>query len=377
MAYEQMSMLTQLNTMDCTYKSPNLIMSSYELSLTEQRIVALGCKKIKPIYIEKKVKPEDLNKVLGAMHFSNIEISTSEYKKEYNIKGNNIYESLKESADSLYDRDISYFDEKNVLRKKRWVSSASFDRTNGKIGLTFNPDMIPDLLVLKGRFVALFFDMSQNTKSKYAFRNYEILKNHLYLGQFKVSVEEYRFMLQLTEKYSEFANLSKKVIKPSLDIINECSDISVTYITIRGGKSVKWLVFQIKNKTNHIIQKENNFKERIPTAFNEISDGLSKYKVSLTSTDAETLFNSAIEITQSKYKNMDAVSYIMSKIKVLDDYISTHDVDNVIGYLISAVKKDWKTDKIKSTPKVTSFTNIESREYTDTEFQSIEDKLTM
>lgn len=377
MAYEQMSMLTQLNTMDCTYKSPNLIMSSYELSLTEQRIVALGCKKIKPIYIEKKVKPEDLNKVLGAMHFSDIVISTSEYKKEYEIKGNNVYQSLEDYTEKLYGRSINYFDENNVLQKKRWVSSAKFDRENGKIALTFNPDMILDLLVLKGRFVALFFDMSQNVKSKYAFRNYEILKNHLYLGKFKVSVEEYRFMLKLTDKYNSFKDLNKKVIKPNLDVINKYSDIIVTHTTIRSGQFIKWIEFDIKSKNKHTIQKENDFKERIPTAFNEISNGLSKYKVELTSEDAEKLFDSAIEVTKKKHKDTDPVTFILSKIEVLDNYILTKDIDNVIGFLSSAIKRDWKLDKINAIPKVSSFTNIESREYTDTEFQSIEDKLTM
>ena len=86
----QTSFFTPLNSNDCTYKSPNLIMSSYDLSLTEHRIITLGCKKIKPIYVEKRMSPNDLNNAFQAMKFSDIEISVSEYKQEFNIKGNNI-----------------------------------------------------------------------------------------------------------------------------------------------------------------------------------------------------------------------------------------------------------------------------------------------
>ena len=91
MGYQQISMLEEidgvkvLNNTKCTYKSPTLIATSYELSFTQQRIIALGCKKMQPIYIEKRMTPNDLQKVLGAMQFRLIEISVSEFRKEYDI----------------------------------------------------------------------------------------------------------------------------------------------------------------------------------------------------------------------------------------------------------------------------------------------------
>ena len=101
---EQLSMFKPLNNIDCTYKSHNLIMSSYELSLTEQRIITLACKKIKPIYIEKRITPKSLKKISGALEFSEIEISVSEFRKEFNLKGNNIYDALEKYANTLYER---------------------------------------------------------------------------------------------------------------------------------------------------------------------------------------------------------------------------------------------------------------------------------
>ena len=51
--------------------------------IKQQRIITLACKKIKPIYIEKKITPSTLKKVIGAKEFSLVEITVSEFKKEF------------------------------------------------------------------------------------------------------------------------------------------------------------------------------------------------------------------------------------------------------------------------------------------------------
>ena len=188
--YEQMSMLDniegirKLNNTEYTYKSPDLISTSYELSITQQRIISLACKKMQPIYIEERVSPDDLNKVLGAMKFRLINISVSEFRKEYNIKGKNIYQYLENEVADLYNQGFYYIGEDDKLKMRRWVSSCDFDRKNGNISLTFNIDILLDLLIFKGKYVALLFDMSQNIKSKYAFRIYEILKSKAYIKNY-------------------------------------------------------------------------------------------------------------------------------------------------------------------------------------------------
>lgn len=383
MGYEQLNMLQEvegvkpLNNTNYTYKSPSLIASSYELSFTQQRIISLGCKKIQPIYIEKRITPNDLTKVLGAMQFSLIEISVSEYKKEYNIVGNNIYDYLKKETDDLYEQGFFYFDEHNKLCKRRWVSSIDFDRDNGNISITFNIDIILDLLIFKGKFVALFFDMSQDVRSKYAFRIYEILKSKSYLGKYKVSVEEFKFMLAITDKYEDFANLNKKVIKPNLKVINQYSDIEVEYSQTRSGRNVKWLEFNISKKLNTTFVPDNDFKNKIPSAFKEVSEVLDKYNIELTSGEAEILFDLAIKVTKEKYPNVDPVTYIKNKVSVLDTYVKNNDLDSPMGFLISAIKGEYKSNSIPKQPKQTGFNNFEAREmYSDEEkMKSLENRL--
>ena len=138
----------RLNNTKYTYKSSKLIETSYELSVTQQRIISLACKKMQPIYIEERITPNDLKYILGAMKFRLITISVSEFRKEYNIKGKNIYQYLEDETNGLYEKGFFYFDTDEKLKKRRWVSSCDFDRKNGEIYLTFNIDILLDLSLI-------------------------------------------------------------------------------------------------------------------------------------------------------------------------------------------------------------------------------------
>lgn len=378
MQYTQLSMLEEidgvkrLNNTEYTYKSHNLIFSSYELSITQQKIISLACKKITPIYIEKRLSPNDMTKVLGVMQFSLIEISVSEYKREYNMKTNNLYDYLEKEINTLYNKTFNYFNEDNKLKKRRWVSSIDFDRPNGKISLTFNPDIILDILVFKGKYIPLLFDLKKkDIRSPYSFRIYEILKAVSYLGKYKLSVEEFKFLLDITDKYKDFGKLNDKVIKPNIIIINKYSDIEVTYETIRCGRQgVKWIEFFIKKQKDYKIKGDDSFKDKIPTAFNELQSCLDKFNIELTSTMAEEMFNIAIEITKNKYPDTNPLDYIKQKIKVLNNYILNNDVKDTVAFLMSALQNDYKSNPIKK--EKIGFDNFEGREY---DYDALEKRL--
>ena len=372
--YSQISMFKKLNNTNYTYKSSQLIESSYELSLTEQRLVSLACKMIQPIYIEKRVKPSDLENILGAMKFSKIKISVNEFRKEYNIKANNIYEIIAEASADLYERNIRYYDENGKLTDKRWVSTSVYDEKNKCVNLTFNPDMILDLLVFKGKYVALFFDMSQNIRSKYAFRLYEILKNYAYLGKYKVSIDELKFMLAIDGAYSSFAEFNRNVIKPNIEAINTYSDINVECKPLRSGRNITSLEFYLSNKVNKTFSPDNNFKDKIPNSYNEISKQLEKHDVTLSSSDAEMLFNSAIEFTTANKKDTDATSYILEKICVLDEYVKTKDVEKPIGFLKWAIETNFEINN-QSIKKKNNFKNFTGRDYSDDYWNDLEGQL--
>lgn len=376
--YVQTSLFKKLNNTKYTYKSSTLIESSYELSLMEQRIISLACKKIQPIYIENRIKPSDLQNVLGAMKFSQIEISVNEFKREYNVKSNDLYVSLKESSKLLFKREINYIDEVGKETDRRWTSSGTYDEKNNKILLTFNPDLILDLLVFKGKYVALFFDMTQNIKSKYAFRIYEILKNNIYMGEYTVSLEDFRRMLALKSLYPSFAELNRTVIKPNLEVINKYSDIQVEFEPLRSGRVVKNLKFILKTKDNKTFAFDNNFKDKIPNSYKEINEALKQYKVELTSADVETLFNKAIESTTKNKIDIDATSFILDKIEQMKKYsVNVKEVKGVVGFLNWAIETNYtyKENTVHSPKKKLKFDNFEGRNQGKEYYDDLEGKL--
>lgn len=381
-AIEQIDFLKEngkmLNTTNYTYKSPELIGMSYDLSITEQRIITLGCKKIQPIYIENKLLPSQLDTALSAIKFRQIKITVNEYKREYGIVSKNIYKILKETIKDFFEKKVSYY-EKGKLMDKRWISTAGYDDKNGCFYLTFNQDMLEDLLVFKGKFVALFFDMSQNIKSKYAFRIYEILKSNSYIKTYDVSLEEFKFMLNIEDdSYTDFYKFNTKVIKPNIKVINEHSDIHVEFEPLRNGRSVTHLRFKIKNIPNKVVSPDLNFKDKIPKSFAEVENALKEYNITLTSGDAEKLFTKAVEITISKKINKSATDYILEKIEYMKKYaVDVKDVRTAIGWILWAMKKDYhyQDDSIKTPKKKLGFDNFKGRDYSDEEWNNIENGL--
>lgn len=365
----------ELNTTNYTYKSHELISSSYELSITEQRIISLACKKIQPIYIENKIEPDKLDTVLNLMKFSEIQITVNEYKREYNIKAKNIYKILKETIGEFFERKVSFY-KGSKLMDKRWIASAGYDDKNGSFSLTFNPDMLKDLLIFKGKYVALFFDMSQNIKSKYAFRIYEILKSNSYLGTYDVSLEDFRFMLNIgSDSYTDYYNFKTRVITPNIKVINEYSDIHAEFEPLRNGKSITHLRFRIKNKPNKTISPDLNFKNKIPKSFEEVESALKEYKVTLTSADAEKLFSNAVEVTISNKINKNATDYILEKIEYMKLYsVNIKTVDDVIGFLNWAIKSNYQYND-NSIKKKLKFDNFTGRDQDEEYYDDLEKKL--
>ena len=198
----------------------------------------------------------------------------------------------------------------------------------------------------------------------------------MYLNRWKVSIEEYRFLLQINNKYKKFAELKRNVIEPSLKFINLNSDIKVTYTTIKKGKNINWIEFNIQENKNSTttLHSINNFKDTIPSVFKEISNALEKYNITLTSEEAELLIDKSIEVTKKKYKNKSAVQYILEKIKILDNYVLTNKVNNVIGYLIKAIEEDWSISNIDKNYK-NGFNNFKGRNYSNEFFKQLESKL--
>lgn len=185
-------------------------------------------------------------------------------------------------------------------------------------------------------------------------------------GFIEIEVEGLRKLIKADEVYPKYNDFKRYVVERTQKELKKISDISFDFEEIKTGRKVTSLKFHIKtNKSSEkpndevcatregksTLQEEQSFKELIKavkTIFKEVITGL----------QAKTLLDTAkgdINIINEKY----ALSQNVAKI------------DNIVGWVIKAIKEDYTTQKGKNKTKGT-FNDYEQRDY---DFDKLEKKL--
>lgn len=377
-----------LNNKAVILKSNILIDSSYKLTLQEQRILNIACKKLKPLFVEKNKSINEFKAYAETKAFELIEIGVKDYLGEYSTKSKSVYKDLEKVATSLYKKEIIYFDENDDLTRKRWVITCKYKEKQGKIALKFHPDLVTDLLVFQGNYTQLNYAFLNSVKSFYASRMYELLRQYLTIGKRTFELEELRFKLGLIDtEYPKYANFKQRVLKPSIDWINNNSDIDIEFIEDKcGTRSVKKITFKITSKARE------NIKDNVVQLSLQVDEEESAFKkireivnIPLTAEQVQIICDAtAIGLSQNNLKDIKTLDYIKSKWETAKAYANKSESPNYIGALIQSLKNNWggntmienidnnnnKNKKVKK-PKL-KFNNYKGREYTDEEWNGIE-----
>jgi plasmid replication initiation protein len=67
-------------------------------------------------------------------------------------------------------------------------------------------------------------------------------------GERVIFVNDFKSALGISDKYPLFKDLNKWVIKPSLEELNQRSDLNIKFSTIKKGRSVSVLAFEFEQK---------------------------------------------------------------------------------------------------------------------------------
>lgn len=223
-------------------KSNRLIEASYRLGLNEQRII---------LYAISRCREEQK----GFSSEEPITITAEAFAAQFpNIDKTNVYRQLKESLDALFDRFVTLYDTapdtgEARVTKTRWISTASYLDGTGRLQFIFAPIIIQYITRLEPEFTRYRLDKIGNMSSAHAVRLYELLVQYRAAGKRELSLVELRTMFQLAPtEYKLTANFINRVIAPSVDQINEHSDLTVSYKTKKTGKAISHFAFKIKSK---------------------------------------------------------------------------------------------------------------------------------
>ena len=230
-------------------KDNALINASYNLELTEQRLIMLAI-----------INARESGQ--GITADSKLEIHASDYAKLFNVSIDASYKALREAVNNLFNRQFSYTAEykrtgKTGIVRSRWVSRIFYVDDLALLEITFAPDVVPLVTRLEEHFTSYQAKQVAHLTSKYATRLYELLIAWREVGKVpQIEIGEFRNRLGLLDnEYTAMHNFKKRVLEPSIQQINEHTDINVTYEQHKKGRLISGFSFRLKQKQQPKIEK--------------------------------------------------------------------------------------------------------------------------
>ncbi|SDC20296.1 replication initiation protein RepM [Acinetobacter boissieri] len=232
-----------------------LINASYNLELTEQRLILLSI-----------VRARDTGQ--GITADSKLQIHAGDYMYHYKVDRHAAYKALKEAALNLFERQFSFKEEhentgKIGVVKSRWVSRIKYIDELAILEVTFSPDVVPLITRLEKHFTSYQLKQVSQLTSKYAIRLYEILIAWREVGKTPViNLSDFRMQLGLEPtEYTAMNNFKKRVLEPAITQINTYTDIDANYEQFKDGRIISGIKFTFKEKLNHqglSVNKDKN-----------------------------------------------------------------------------------------------------------------------
>ncbi|WP_180006215.1 replication initiation protein RepM [Acinetobacter sp. YH12237] len=223
-------------------KDNALINASYNLELTEQRLVMLAI-----------INARELGR--GITADSKLEIHASDYAKLFNVSPDASYKALKDAVNNLFNRQFSYTAEykktgKVGIVRSRWVSRIFYVDDLALLEITFAPDVVPLITRLEEHFTKYEAKQVAHLTSKYATRLYELLIAWREVGKTPVfELQQLRKNLGVEDdEYQRMHHFKSRILETAITQINEHTDIKATYEQHKKGRTITGFSFKFKQK---------------------------------------------------------------------------------------------------------------------------------
>ena len=229
-------------------KDNALINASYNLELTEQRLIMLAI-----------INARESGQ--GITSDSKLEIHASDYANLFNVSADAAYKALKEAVNNLFNRQFSYTAEykktgKIGVVRSRWVSRIFYADDLALLEITFAPDVVPLITRLEEHFTSYQAKQVAHLTSKYATRLYELLIAWREVGKIPlIEISDFRNRLGVLDgDYTAMNNFKSRVLDPSIKQINKHTDITVSYEQHKQGRTISGFSFKVKQKSQPKIK---------------------------------------------------------------------------------------------------------------------------
>ena len=220
-------------------KSNELIRASYKLTVNEQRLILVCIAQLDPRKPIPKTRDGDIKP---------IRVTVSDFADTYNIsERSTAYTALQEATDRLYERDIKTYDQTGKRYGRfRWVQAVDYHQGQGYVELTFTQRVAPYVTLLHRQFTSYMLKQVAQVNSIYAMRIFELLMQFKNTGMVVLGLDEFKLLLELTDKYDRFSNLKARVIEPAIRELTSKANLEISWEPIRQNRRVVSLRFKFK-----------------------------------------------------------------------------------------------------------------------------------
>lgn len=172
--------------------------------------------------------------------------SEKEFARVTEITGDDYHEQIEKITDQLSTKRVR-ISSKDKTGWFPWFLSIGYH--NEVVHISFNTVLKDLVLKLKENLSDYPFLATPPLKSTYSLSLYELLVQYQKLGYQRISLEDLRAILGLTNKYPEYSNIKQRVINHAQKELREKTSLSFEYKEVKEAKKVIALDFYITNKS--------------------------------------------------------------------------------------------------------------------------------
>lgn len=199
-------------------------------------------------------------------------VSIEELREVLSIQsqGGNAYERIRRAIELFGERgSVGIYSEKNGKPKWTWMPYFSkIELTENEVEFQWNPGMKPYLIKLKQNYTQYLANDYLKLHSIYSQNLYEQLKSlenyeKSYNRKPQINVIELKNILHTDGKkaYNRWGAFKQLVFDKAITEINEVTDLNVSYTTLKKGRTVVAIEFDIKRKKRNMTKAQ---KEGLP-----------------------------------------------------------------------------------------------------------------
>lgn len=193
-------------------------------------------------------------------------------------KGHGIYKYVRDSMDSLQSSRLRFKNLKGSDVTASWIGEGEYNQVDEAKG-TFTVQFTKNIRLLLGELGGFRTVMELETLlgiggSNYAVRLYQLAKSHQSKGVWKEEVSGLRKKLGVKEgAYTRPYDFRKKVLDYPIAIINDRTDITLSYTKQRHGSRWREIIFEIRAKESTISANLDDDEEWIAKLKHDIQKG--------------------------------------------------------------------------------------------------------